>query len=648
MGTGRIRYPTASPSTPHFPADLRARRIRKRGASAPQHRRASDASRTARAGEPLRVVPPPARSRSPARSARGRDRRRPRPGVRRDRGDAQARRVRRRPRTCSGTGTSCTSARGTTGARRRTAARGPCPPRPPPGRPAVRGWRPGRTGDRRRLKKKRGKRPGDGESRGGEAAAVRGSGTPETAIADRRVPERAIARSAPPERGRGARRKALKRARRARRAGAAEGADAPKRGRARRNARALHAPPGRHGGARVRLAVQGGAGIPALKHITQGRSQEEKEAGQAAWDEHKAYMRAKDAARRAGMRNGTRARPTPRTSRAASFLPANAALDPNGDLASHGARWRAGRARVGAASEPGASCELAESSLARRRSPTETSRLRRRREKRRRSVERAEDCLRRRRQSHDHVCDSVVFGHRIGPSSSRTPRRTRLGLQIWWLGGEARERAPPAEKNPDPPRSTSGFRVTGRAGRVTRARLGCWSPPTTRSRTGPLPSRKRRPRRRGARPASRRRRAVPVRTPPEARADRAYAFACSYFQGEVVSVGPTSGTAAACLAVTIAPWRVETNRGAGVRGARGSGGADAFGARERRGALSGAASRRSTRRAWRRGTPTCRRFSSAGPGTSPRRAETNVGVFPNVSRGVGGALAALRAVGSFE
>jgi len=30
------------------------------------------------------------------------------------------------------------------------------------------------------------------------------------------------------------------------------------------------------------------------------------------------------------------------------------------------------------------------------------------------------------------------------------------------------------------------------------------------------------------------------------------------------------------------------------------------------------------------------------------RAETNVGVFSNVSRGVGGALAALRAVGSFE
>ena len=119
---------------------------------------------------------------------------------------------------------------------------------------------------------------------------------------------------------------------------------------------------------------KGAQGIPAhyKKHITQGRSQEEKEAGQAAWDEHKAYMRAKDAVEtRAGTRNGARAGPKPRERLVpASFLPANAALDPNGDLASHGGAL-AGWPEHEWVPHPSESVlrRLAESSLAARRKP---------------------------------------------------------------------------------------------------------------------------------------------------------------------------------------------------------------------------------------------------------------------------------------
>ena len=189
-------------------------------------------------------------------------------------------------------------------------------------------------------------------------------------------------------------------------------------------------------------------------------------------------------------------------------------------------------------------------------------------------------------------------------------------------------------------------------GRVTRARLESLvaadhtlanqatsikeaSTPTTRNRAS---------RRRRATGTGRRRRRAPI---------PAYAFACSYFQGEVVSVEPDFGDGGGVrLAVTIAPWPEWRRTHPLVCAAlRGGGGASSdvdpratapfrrgFGRTLRRDVrgevgtrdvleavlVSGCCARR---RGW--------------------RAETNVGVFSNVSRGVGGALAALT-VGSFE
>ena len=493
-----------------------------------------------------------------------------------------------------------------------------------------------------------------------------GSGTPETAIADRHVPERATARSAPPERSRSARRKALKRARkRAASFGAAEGnADAPNAGEREEIARALPAPPGRHERCPVcDWLFKGAQGIPAhyKKHITQGRSQEEKEAAQAAWDEHKAYIRAKNAPEtRAGMRNGTRALgPKPRERLVpASFLPANAALDPNGDLASHGGAL-AGWPEHEWVPHPSESVlRAAESSLAARQKPEKnvappppSSRTTVRRNARK-----------------------VFFDDRASTSSSSSSSDTASDSGDSDFGGseEKRENArtdrtnsdsasdanapPPAKKrNPDPPRSDDGVsRVTCRAGRVTRTRLESLvaADHTLANQATSVPG--------SVDPDDVGAALLPgdvvryrYRTPPEARANRAYAFECSYFQGEVVSVEPDFGDGGGVrLAVTIAPWPERRRTEALVCAARA-----AAEAQTRSTPASDAApfparlpapfdetcvakvGTRDVLEAVLVGGP--RHVAAEG-------AETNVGVFSNVLRGVGGALAALRAVGSFE
>lgn len=487
-----------------------------------------------------------------------------------------------------------------------------------------------------------------------------GSGTPETAIADRHVPERATARSAPPERSRSARRKALKRARkRAASFGAAEGnADAPNAGEREEIARAIPAPPGRHERCPVcDWVFKGAQGIPAhyKKHITQGRSQEEKEAAQAAWDEHKAYMRAKDAPEtRAGMRNGTRALgPKPRERLVpASFLPANAALDPNGDLARHGGAL-AGWPEHEWVPHPSESVlRAAESSLAARRKPEKNV---------------ATNTVRRNARK-------IVFDDRASTSSSSSSSDTASDSDDSDLGGSEEKHenartdrtnsdsasdadAPPAAKkrNPDPPRSDDGVsRATCRAGRVTRTRLESLvaADHTLANQATSVPG--------SVDPYDVGAALLPgdvvryrYRTPPEARANRAYAFECSYFQGEVVSVEPDFGDGGGVrLAVTIAPWPERRRTEALVCAARA-----AAEAQTRSTPASDAApfparlpapfdetcvakvGTRDVLEAVLVGGP--RHVAAEG-------AETNVGVVSNVSRGVGGALAALRAVGSFE
>ena len=493
-----------------------------------------------------------------------------------------------------------------------------------------------------------------------------GSGTPETAIADRHVPEHATARSAPPERSRSARRKALKRARkRAASFGAAEGnADAPNAGEREEIARALPAPPGRHERCPVcDWLFKGAQGIPAYykKHITQGRSQEEKEAAQAAWDEHKAYMRAKDAPEtRAGMRNGTWALgPKPRERLVpASFLPANAALDPNGDLARHGGAL-AGWPEHEWVPHPSESVlRAAESSLAALQKPEKnvappppSSRTTVRRNARK-----------------------IVFDDRASTSSSSSSSDTALDSDDSDFSGSEEKRenartdrtnsdsasdadAPPAAKkrNPDPPRSDDGVsRVTCRAGRVTRTRLESLvaADHTLANQATSVPG--------SVDPDDVGAALLPgdvvryrYRTPPEARANRAYAFECSYFQGEVVSVEPDFGDGGGVrLAVTIAPWPERRRTEALVCAARA-----AAEAQTRSTPASDAApfparlpapfdetcvakvGTRDVLEAVLVGGP--RHVAAEG-------AETNVGVFSNVLRGVGGALVALRAVGSFE
>ena len=493
-----------------------------------------------------------------------------------------------------------------------------------------------------------------------------GSGTPETAIADRHVPEHATARSAPPERSRSARRKALKRARkRAASFGAAEGnADAPNAGEREEIARALPAPPGRHERCPVcDWLFKGAQGIPAhyKKHITQGRSQEEKEAAQAAWDEHKAYIRAKNAPEtRAGMRNGTRALgPKPRERLVpASFLPANAALDPNGDLARHGGAL-AGWPEHEWVPHPSESVlRAAESSLAALQKPEKnvappppSSRTTVRRNARK-----------------------VFFDDRASTSSSSSSSDTASDSGDSDFGGSEEKRenartdrtnsdsasdadAPPAAKkrNPDPPRSDDGVsRVTCRAGRVTRTRLESLvaADHTLANQATSVPG--------SVDPDDVGAALLPgdvvryrYRTPPEARANRAYAFECSYFQGEVVSVEPDFGDGGGVrLAVTIAPWPERRRTEALVCAARA-----AAEAQTRSTPASDAApfparlpapfdetcvakvGTRDVLEAVLVGGP--RHVAAEG-------AETNVGVFSNVLRGVGGALVALRAVGSFE
>ena len=493
-----------------------------------------------------------------------------------------------------------------------------------------------------------------------------GSGTPETAIADRHVPERATARSAPPERSRSARRKALKRARkRAASFGAAEGnADAPNAGEREEIARALPAPPGRHERCPVcDWLFKGAQGIPAhyKKHITQGRSQEEKEAAQAAWDEHKAYIRAKNAPEtRAGMRNGTRALgPKPRERLVpASFLPANAALDPNGDLASHGGTL-AGWPEHEWVPHPSESVlRAAESSLAARQKPEKnvappppSSRTTVRRNARK-----------------------VFFDDRASTSSSSSSSDTASDSGDSDFGGseEKRENArtdrtnsdsasdanapPPAKKrNPDPPRSDDGVsRVTCRAGRVTRTRLESLvaADHTLANQATSVPG--------SVDPDDVGAALLPgdvvryrYRTPPEARANRAYAFECSYFQGEVVSVEPDFGDGGGVrLAVTIAPWperrRTEAlvcaARAAAEAQTRSTPASDAapFPARLPAPFDETCVAKVGTR-------DVLEAVLVGGPRhVAAERAETNVGVFSNVLRGVGGALVALRAVGSFE
>ena len=497
------------------------------------------------------------------------------------------------------------------------------------------------------------------QERRGDAKRRRfgGSGTPETAIADRHVPERATARSAPPERSRSARRKALKRARkRAASFGAAEGnADAPNAGEREEIARANPTPPGRHERCPVcDWVFKGAQGIPAhyKKHITQGRSQEEKEAAQAAWDEHKAYMRAKDAPKtRAGMRNDTRALgPKPRERLVpASFLPANAALDPNGDLARHGGAL-AGWPEHEWVPHPSESVlRAAESSLAARRKPEKNV---------------ATNTVRRNARK-------IVFDDRASTSSSSSSSDTASDSDDSDLGGSEEKHenartdrtnsdsasdadAPPAAKkrNPDPPRSDP--QMTCRAGRVTRTRLESLvaADHTLANQATSVPV--------GVDPDDVGAALLPgdvvryrYRTPPEARANRAYAFECSYFQGEVVSVEPDFGDGGGVrLAVTIAPWPERRRTEALVCAARA-----AAEAQTRSTPASDAApfparlpapfdetcvakvGTRDVLEAVLVGGP--RHVAAEG-------AETNVGVFSNGLRGVGGALAALRAVGSFE
>lgn len=487
-----------------------------------------------------------------------------------------------------------------------------------------------------------------------------GSGTPETAIADRHVPERATARSAPPERSRSARRKALKRARkRAASFGAAEGnADAPNAGEREEIARAIPAPPGRHERCPVcDWVFKGAQGIPAhyKKHITQGRSQEEKEAAQAAWDEHKAYMRAKDAPEtRAGMRNGTRALgPKPRERLVpASFLPANAALDPNGDLARHGGALEGWPEHEWVPHPSESVLRAAESSLAARRKPEKNV---------------ATNTVRRNARK-------IVFDDRASTSSSSSSSDTASDSDDSDLGGSEEKHenartdrtnsdsasdadAPPAaeKRNPDPPRSDDGVsRATCRAGRVTRTRLESLvaADHTLANQATSVPG--------SVDPYDVGAALLPgdvvryrYRTPPEARANRAYAFECSYFQGEVVSVEPDFGDGGGVrLAVTIAPWPERRRTEALVCAARA-----AAEAQTRSTPASDAApfparlpapfdetcvakvGTRDVLEAVLVGGP--RHVAAEG-------AETNVGVVSNVSRGVGGALAALRAVGSFE
>ena len=492
-----------------------------------------------------------------------------------------------------------------------------------------------------------------------------GSGTPETAIADRRVPERAIARSAPPERSRSARRKALKRARkRVASFGAAEGnADAPKKNAGEREeiARALPAPPGRHERCPVcDWLFKGAQGIPAhyKKHITQGRSQEEKEAGQAAWDEHKAYMREKDYMRakdavetREGMRNGTRALgPKPRERLVpASFLPANAALDPNGDLASHGGTL-AGWPEHEWVPHPSESVlRAAESSLAARRKPLD------------RNVappppSRKTTTVRRNARKIVFDDEDNLTTTSATSSSSDTASESDSDSDLGGSEEKHENASPPArKKNPDPPRSDVGVsRVTGRAGRVTRARLESLvaADHTLANQATSIPG--------SVDPDDAGAALLPgdvvryrYRTPPEARADRAYAFACSYFQGEVVSVEPDFGDGGGVrLAVTIAPWperrRTEAlvcaARAAAEAQTRSTPASDAapFPARLPAPFDETCVAKVGTR-------DVLEAVLVGGPRhVAAERAETNVGVFSNVSRGVGGALAALRAVGSFE
>ena len=331
------------------------------------------------------------------------------------------------------------------------------------------------------------------------------------------------------------------------------------------------------------------------------------------------------------MRNGTRALgPKPRERLVpASFLPANAALDPNGDLASHGGAL-AGWPEHEWVPHPSESVlRAAESSLAARRRPLDrnvappppsrkTTTVRR---NARKIVFDDEDNLTTTSatpSSSDTASDPSSSSDTASDSDSDSD-----------LGGseEKRENAPPParKKNPDPPRSDVGVsRVTGRAGRVTRARLESLvaADHTLANQATSIPG--------SVDPDDAGAALLPgdvvryrYRTPPEARADRAYAFACSYFQGEVVSVEPDFGDGGGVrLAVTIAPWPEWRRTEALVCAARA-----AAEAQTRSTPASDAAPfrrgfpRRSTRRAWRRwGRATCwRRFSSAGPGTSPRR-----------------------------
>ena len=99
----------------------------------------------------------------------------------------------------------------------------------------------------------------------------------------------------------------------------------------------------------------------------------------------------------------------------ASFLPANAALDPNGGSNEDGTASNEAAEQIDVVPQHEPFGEPA---------PARTGRADGARRKRSLTnaveknddgpSERAEDCLRRRRQSHDYVCDSVVFGHRVG------------------------------------------------------------------------------------------------------------------------------------------------------------------------------------------------------------------------------------------
>jgi len=351
------------------------------------------------------------------------------------------------------------------------------------------------------------------------------------------------------------------------------------------------------------------------------------------------------------MRNGTRALgPKPRERLVpASFLPANAALDPNGDLARHGGAL-AGWPEHEWVPHPSESVlRAAESSLAARRKPEKNV---------------ATNTVRRNARK-------IVFDDRASTSSSSSSSDTASDSDDSDLGGSEEKHenartdrtnsdsasdadAPPAAKkrNPDPPRSDP--QMTCRAGRVTRTRLESLvaADHTLANQATSVPV--------GVDPDDVGAALLPgdvvryrYRTPPEARANRAYAFECSYFQGEVVSVEPDFGDGGGVrLAVTIAPWPERRRTEALVCAARA-----AAEAQTRSTPASDAApfparlpapfdetcvakvGTRDVLEAVLVGGP--RHVAAEG-------AETNVGVFSNVLRGVGGALVALRAVGSFE